>query len=148
MDGLFMGYNSANHWKNYLMQQIDVHSTVIMAAILTGVAAVITIYFGFRQLLRSRKIPFFRKRHDRMVRGWRLILLAIVLIPLTWLILNFSEPVVYLYFSPSPTITMTPQFTATPSITNTPDVTDTPAYHKYPIDNQHTQHAPRSRSRI
>ncbi len=133
MVGLLIGYNSANHWKNYLMQQIDVHSTVIMAAILTGIAAVITIFFGIQQLLRSRNIPFFRKRHDRMMRGWRLILVAIVLIPLTWLILNFSEPIVYLYFSPSPTITMTPLFTATPSLTSTPDVTDTPAITNTPL---------------
>ena len=115
------------------MLQIDVHSTILTAAIITGIAAVLTFIFGLKSIINSRGIPFYRKRHDRMTRGWRLIVLAILLIPLAWLILNYSEPVVYQFFSPSPTITqtptitMTPIFTATPPITAAPTITDTPS---------------------
>ena len=108
------------------MPQIDIRSTVLTAAIIIGVAAVIVLILGINQLIKSRKLPFFRKRHDRMVRGWRLILLAIILVPIAWLILNFSEPVVYQFYSPSPTVTQTPTTTVTPSITITPSITLTP----------------------
>ena len=77
------------------MPQIDIHSTVLTAVIIMGLAAVLTLFFGIKYIIKSRKVPFYRKRHDRMVRGWRLIIMAIVLIPLTWAVLNYSEPVVY-----------------------------------------------------
>ena len=77
------------------MLNLDIRSTVLTAAIIAGTAAVLTLIFGITNIIKSRKIPFFKKRHDRVVRGWRLILAAILLIPLTWVILNFSEPVVY-----------------------------------------------------
>lgn len=115
------------------MQNIDVRSAVVMAVIIIGIAAVFSIILGFRRLVRSRNVPFFRKRHDQMVRGWRLVILSIVLIPMAWLILNYSEPVIYQYFSPSPTITQTPQFTDTPMVTSTPAATDTPSITDTPL---------------
>ena len=109
------------------MPQIDIRSTVLTAAIIIGIAAVIVLILGINQLIKSRGLPFFRKRHDRVVRGWRLILLAIILVPVAWLILNYSEPVVYQFYSPSPTVTQTPTITITPSITISPSITLTPS---------------------
>jgi len=106
--------------------QIDIHSTVLMASIILGVFAVFAFIFGIRHLLKSRKIPFYGKRHYRVVRGWRLLITALLIIPLIWAILNFSEPVIYQYFPPSPTLTLTPTITLTPSITLTPTITMTP----------------------
>ena len=105
------------------MLQIDIHSTVLTAAIIAGFTAVLTLILGVNHILKSRQIPFYKKRHDRMLRGWRLILAAAILIPLSWVILNFSEPVVYQFISPSPTVTQTPTVTITPSITLTPTIT-------------------------
>lgn len=127
-----MRYNSNDSTENTFMMQIDIHSTVLTAAIITGVAALFTLIFGINNILKSRNVPFYRKRHDRMVRGWRLILAAILLIPLTWVILNYSEPVVYRFISPSPTITQTPTVTTTPSITITPSITLTPTITETP----------------
>lgn len=115
------------------MLQIDIHSTVLTAAIITGFAAILALIIGINNIIKSRKIPFYRKRHDRMVHGWRLILVTILLIPLTWVILNHSEPAIYQFISPSPTrtqtptITLTPSITLTPTITLTPPITDTPS---------------------
>jgi hypothetical protein len=115
------------------MLQIDIRSTVLTASLIIGVAAILTLIFGINNIIKSRKIPFYSKRHDRMVRGWRMILLAVVLVPLAWLILNYSEPVVYQFISPSPTpsltstITLTPTITLSPTITLTPTITDTPS---------------------
>ncbi len=115
------------------MLQLDIRSTVLTATILIGFAAVLTLIIGINHLLKGRKVPFYKKRHDRMVRGWRLIILAILLIPLGWIVLNFSEPVVYRFISfiptttQTPTLTITPTITLTPTITNTPSITSTPA---------------------
>ena len=114
------------------MPQIDIHSTVLTAVIIMGTAVVLTLIFGIRHIINSRKVPFYRKRHDRMVRGWRLIIVAIVLIPLAWAVLNFSEPVVYKFISPSPTTTQTPTITITPSITLSPTITLTPTITETP----------------
>lgn len=108
------------------MLQIDIRSTVLTAAIIIGVAALITLILGINHLSKGRKIPFFGKRHNRIQRGWRLIIIAIILIPAGWVVLNFSEPVVYRFISPSPTVTQTPTITNTPSITITPSITLTP----------------------
>ncbi len=108
------------------MPQIDIRSTVLTAAIIISIAAIFTLIFGINHLVKGRKIPFFRKRHDRMSRGWRLIVIAVILVPAAWLVLNFSEPVVYNFISPSPTVTQTPTITITPSITVTPTITLTP----------------------
>jgi len=108
------------------MLQIDIHSTVLTAAIITGIFAVFAFIFGIKHLIKSREIPFYGKRHDRMIRGWRLIMTALLLIPLAWVIFNFSEPIIYQYISPSPTLTITPSITMTPSITLTPTISLTP----------------------
>jgi len=115
------------------MLQIDVHSTVLTTVIILAVIAIISLFFGIKNLSKSKKIPFYAKRHARMVRGWRLVFTALVLIPLALVIFQYSEPVIYQYYVPSPTatqsptITMTPSITLTPTITQTPSMTDTPS---------------------
>ncbi len=121
------------------MFEIDVHATVLTATIIIGFVAILTLIFGLKNLLTSRRIPFYRKKHDRMVRGWRMILIAVILVPVAWVLLIYSEPVIYQVYSPSPTvtqtttITLTPIFTDTlvftsaPTITETPSVTSTPS---------------------
>lgn len=109
------------------MMQIDVHSTVLTAAIIIGVTAIFSLIFGIRHLSKSKKIPFYGKRHKRMVRGWRLVLFALILIPIGWMIFNYSEPMIYQYYSPSPTATQTQTITLTPTITMTPTITETPS---------------------
>jgi type VI secretion system secreted protein VgrG len=106
--------------------QIDIHSTILTASILLGVFTVFAVIFGIRHLLKSRKIPFYGKRHHRVMQGWRLIITALLAIPLIWGLLNYSEPVIYQFFEPSPTLTLTPTITITPSITLTPTITLTP----------------------
>lgn len=115
------------------MLQIDVHSTVLTAAIITIVFAIFAFAFGVRHFVKSFKIPYYAKRHDSIVRAWRLIVTALLLIPLAWVIFKFSEPVIYQYITPSstltitPSITMTPSITLTPTISLTPTITDTPS---------------------
>ena len=108
------------------MLKIDIQSTVFTAVIIMGVAAILTLIFGINHLTKGRKIPFFGKRQARMRRGWRLIIISILLIPLAWVTLNYAEPMVYVFITPSPTVTQTPTVTVTPSVTITPSITLTP----------------------
>ena len=69
---------------------------------------------------------FYQKRQVLIYRGWRLILVALLLLASGFLISRFGEPIAYRYFPPSPTITLTPTVTTTPTITLTPSATFTP----------------------
>lgn len=69
---------------------------------------------------------FYQKRQVLIYRGWRLILVALLLLASGFLISRFGEPIAYRYFPPSPTITLTPTITTTPTITLTPSATFTP----------------------
>ncbi len=115
------------------MPQLDIRSTVFTAVIIMGIVAILTLIIGANHLIKGRKIPFFGKRQARVRRGWLLIIIALLLIPLSWATFNYAEPAVYVFISPSPTatqtptITLTPTMTITPSITLTPTITDTPS---------------------
>ncbi len=79
-----------------------------------------------------------------MIRGWRRIVLFIILGAGAYLIYSFAEPVAYSFFPPSvtptlsatasltstisqtPTISLTPTITETPSVSDTPTITPTP----------------------
>ena len=61
-----------------------------------------------------------------MSNGWWTIVFAAALVLLAILIGIVAEPVAYIYFPPSPTITPTPTITLTPTISLTPTITETP----------------------
>ena len=63
------------------MINVDIHSTVLTATFLAAVAALLFLIFGTKGVIKSRKIPFFAKRHKGLMRGWRLLLLGLLLIP-------------------------------------------------------------------
>jgi hypothetical protein len=99
---------------------------------------ILSLWNGVRKIQKARSLKFFRMRRDRMVAGWRLVLAAIILLVLALLVNRFAEPILYSYFPPSatpsltptisltPTTTLTPTITVSPTITLTPSETDTP----------------------
>jgi len=105
---------------------IDVSTTVKVVLLFVGIAAVILLVMAARSIKAGRKLLFYQKRQVLIYRGWRLILLAFLLLGSGFILSRFGEPVVYRYFPPSPTITLTPTVTATPTITLTPSMTFTP----------------------
>lgn len=105
---------------------IDVSTTVKVVLLILGIVAVILILMAARSIKAGRKLLFYQKRQVLVYRGWRLVLIAVLLLGSGFLIQRFGEPVVYRYFPPSPTITLTPTVTATPTITLTPSMTFTP----------------------
>lgn len=112
---------------------LDIHTAVLTALVISIVFVVISLWSGIRSIRKARTLKFFRMRRDRMVAGWRLIFLALILIGIAFFLYNFAEPVIYNFFPPTPTqtgtstITLTPTTSLTPTISITPSITITPS---------------------
>jgi hypothetical protein len=112
---------------------LEFHFTITLAFYICLLLIVIFIIIGIRQILNSRNLPYFRKRRDMAIGGWRLILSAILLVGFSFFLNRYAEPVIYLFFEPSPTFTRTPTITLTPSITLTPTITLSPTITLTPL---------------
>jgi len=118
---------------------LDIRTAVVTATILTVAGIILTLLSGISTIRASHRLPFFRKRRDKMMRGWRLVFSAIFLACLAFVLNRFAEPAIYHFYPPTPTVTLTPTLTLTPTvtltltvtltptITNTPSVTNTPS---------------------
>jgi hypothetical protein len=117
---------------------MDIHAGIIAASILMIAAAVFAARGAVRVMQSARKLSFYSLRRMRNANAWRLFFLALFLFACAaWLPL-FGEPVIFNYFPPSltpsltPTITSTPTITLTPTITVQPTLTVTPAISNTP----------------
>jgi type VI secretion system secreted protein VgrG len=108
------------------LMALDIRTGVLAAVIIIGLLAILFIWQGFRSIRSARKLPFFRMRRERMLRGWRLLLGAIFLAVMAVLLNSQAEPLIYRYFPPTATVTLTPTITVTPTITLTPTISLTP----------------------
>lgn len=111
---------------------LDIHTGILTALGIIGLLALLFIWQGIRSIRSARRLPFFRMRRERMVRGWRLLFGAILLIAMGFLINTQAEPLIYSYFPPTATVTVTPTITQTPTITLTPTISLTPTITKTP----------------
>jgi hypothetical protein len=105
---------------------LDIKTAVQTAFLLALVGILLSSLIGIRAIQAGRKLQFFRKRRDLMVRGWRLIFMSVGLGVVALALNRFAEPAIYQVFPPSPTVTQTPTITMTPTITLTATVTMTP----------------------
>lgn len=120
------------------MPRMDIKSGVIALVILAVIFAVLSARSALRTLQGARKMTFYRLRRQREGGAWRLLGLAAVLILFAVALPTYGLPLVYEYYPPTPTITLTPSITPfrsvtptwtispTPTVTDTPLVTDTP----------------------
>jgi hypothetical protein len=78
-------------------------------------------------------VVYYRIRRSLVSTGWRTVVFAAGLVLVAILVGTLAEPIAFIYFPPSatvsstPTITLTPTISLTPSITLTPTITLTPA---------------------
>ncbi len=105
---------------------LDIHTAVITATILAVAGVFISLLSGITTIRSSHSLPFFRKRRDKMVRGWRMVFFGVGLVFIAFFLTRFAEPVIYHFYPPTPTVTLTPTITVTPTITLTSTVTLTP----------------------
>lgn len=120
------------------MPQLDIRTGVLTAQAIFILLIVVLLWRGVTLIARARALRFFRLRREQNLRGWRMLLMSIILIGLVYLIGTRAEPLLYAYFPPTvtpsitptisvtPTISLTPTITLSPTITPTPSVSDTP----------------------
>lgn len=107
--------------------------TFVQAAFFFAVGGfILSLILGVRSFRSGRQLMYFRKRRERMVRGWRMILTALFLAGAAVALNRFAEPVLYQVFPPSPTVTLTSTITLSPTITLTPTITQTPTITETP----------------
>lgn len=105
---------------------IDIATTIKTILVLLGIAIIVSIIIGYRTIKSGQHLQFYRKRQDLVERGWRFLLIAFGMVAFGLILSRFGEPVAYIYFPPSPTITTTPTVTPTPTITPAPVASFTP----------------------
>ncbi len=112
--------------------QLDIQTAVGLVFFLAVLGIILSFWLGVRSIKAGQRLSFFRKRRTLIVRGWRLILLAVILTAVAFSINRYAEPMVYRVFPPSPTITLTSTITLTPTISQTPTITLTPTITETP----------------
>ncbi len=113
---------------------LDIRSGVQVASLLAFLGVVLYLVFGFRTLQAGRRLRFFRKKQEMISRGWRMIFFSVLLLVFGFVIRSYAEPVVYSFFPPTATATLTPTVTPTSTITPTPSVTLTPTITETPSE--------------
>jgi type VI secretion system secreted protein VgrG len=105
---------------------MDIHAGIIAASILVIVAAIFVIRAAFRVWRTARKLSFYSLRRMHNANIWWLLFLALCLFACAFWLPFYGEPMVYDYFPPSLTPSLTPTITSTPTITLTPTATVPP----------------------
>lgn len=108
------------------MPDIDVQTGVTVAFVVFLLLGIFSLAVGLSAIRAGRSLQYFRKRRERIVQGWRLVLAGLILGAIGLSVNQYAEPVAYRFFPPSPTVTLTPTITATPTITVTPSISPTP----------------------
>jgi hypothetical protein len=104
---------------------LEIHAAMIMAVIVTSLGALITVFKAIRSIRKSRDVIYYRMRSRLAARGWWMLVFAAGLVLLAILVAIFTEPIAYVYFTPSVTMTLSPTISLTPTITLTPSRTPT-----------------------
>lgn len=105
---------------------LDIHTAVQTALIIAVLAVIFSLITGIRSIRKARMLKFFRMRRDRMVQGWRLLFFSFTMVLFTFFLRGYAEPLIYHYYPPTATLTLTPTITLTPTVTQTPTITLTP----------------------
>lgn len=105
---------------------MTIDQTVQLIALAMFAGLVFFVWIGWSQIREANRLPYFMLRRDRVVVGWRLLLLGLALGAGGLVVQFFGRPAAYVIVPPTPSTTPTPTITPTPSITTTPSITPTP----------------------
>ena len=124
---------------------MDIHAGVIVIAIFSVIGSYFAIRAAIAIMQTARKLSFYSLRRQHNASAWRLFFFALLLLILAIWLPFYGEPMIYVYFPPSatpsltptitltPTVTLTATITLTPTFTNTPSVSDTPTFTTTPF---------------
>ncbi len=105
---------------------MDIRAGVIAFALFAVVAAYFSIRAAIKTMQTARKLSFYSLRKRQNATAWRLFFLAVFLVGFAYWLPFYGEPMIYVYFPPSPTPSLTPTITMTPTITLTSTITVPP----------------------
>jgi type VI secretion system secreted protein VgrG len=112
---------------------MDIHAGIIVLAIFSVIGAYFAIRAAISVMQTARKMSFYSLRRQHNASAWRLFFFSLFLLALGAWLPFYGEPLVYVYFPPSPTASLTPTITMTPTITETPTITLTPTLSPTPL---------------
>jgi hypothetical protein len=105
---------------------LDIATTVRVFFVLILLLSALFFYRAWRGFQEAKKLYFFIKRRQLLKQMWLLIFIGLIIIVFAFSVNRFTEPIVYRFFLPSPTLTLTPTNSPTPTITQTPTISPTP----------------------
>ena len=117
---------------------MDIRAGIIVIALFAVVGAYFSIRTAVKNMQTARKLSFYSLRRRYNASAWRFLFFTLLLLVFAYWLPTFGESMIYVYFPPSltpsmtptitltPTITMTPSITLSPTMTLTPSVSDTP----------------------
>ena len=111
---------------------MDIKAGITTAFFLSLIGIALSLFLGIRSIQRGKKLVYFRLRQKLITNGWRLIFMGFGLIVVAIFLSQYGEPIIYTFYKPSPTPTLTPTITQTPTITLTPTITFTPTITETP----------------
>lgn len=105
---------------------MDIRAGVIVIALFAVIGAYLSIRAAIRNMQTARKLSFYslRKRHN--ATAWRFLFFTLFLLAFAYWLPFYGEPMIYVYFPPSLTPSLTPTITLTPTISQTPTITLSP----------------------
>jgi hypothetical protein len=112
---------------------LDIETALQVLFFLSVAGVILAALAGLRSIRAGSRLMFFRKRQEMIMRGWRNIILAVILAGVAFSLNRYAEPAIFRVFPPSPTITLTPTITVTPTITLTPTISLTPTITSTPM---------------
>lgn len=102
---------------------IDQIVYLVASLLLAGMA--VFILLGQRTLREARKLPYFMLRRERVVRGWRVVLLGLLIGLASLLTFVLGRRAAYVIYRPTPSQTSTSTRTPTSTISPVPSITPT-----------------------
>lgn len=106
---------------------LDIQSFIRVAALLALFFAVLTFWRGRQAIQGAGQLPYLRLRQQRILQGWQLIFLALVLGAAAYWLGFHGEAAAYRFFPVTATPSFTPTPSQTPTISSTPTITLTPS---------------------
>ena len=110
---------------------LDIQTFMLVLVIILALGAVVTLILGLGGIRDSRQMKYYRLRRSRLVAGWRMLGISVLLAAVALVVNRFGEPAVYSVYTvsptppPSATASLIPTITKTPTITFTPTITPT-----------------------
>jgi hypothetical protein len=105
---------------------MSIDQTVQSVALLLFAGLLLSVLIGWRQITSAGRLPYFVMRRERASRGWRWIMLAMILGAGGLVAHLYGRPIAYRIVPPTPSVTPTTTITPTSTITPTPSITLTP----------------------